>query len=123
MGAGATGLESTLKTSPDPGRLPPGQPGQGIVAVRGASRHFGPVQAVAGVDLEVARGELFDLIGHNGAGKSTLFKMMLGLIPASAGDIRIDGALVGGRDFRGVRRRIGYLPENVVLYDNLSGLE
>jgi Cu-processing system ATP-binding protein len=49
--------------------------------------------------------------------------MMLGLIPTTAGDIRIDGALVTGRDFRAVRRTVGYLPENVVLYDNLTGLE
>jgi Cu-processing system ATP-binding protein len=94
-----------------------------VIAVRGATKHFGAVHAVDGVDLEVARGELFGLIGHNGAGKSTLFKMMLGLIPASGGQIHIDGAAVGGADFRAVRRKVGYLPENVVLYDNLTGLE
>lgn len=94
-----------------------------MVCVRGATRHYGPVKAVDGVDLDIGRGELFGLIGHNGAGKSTLFKMMLGLIPATSGEIRIDGAAVTGRDFRAVRRRIGYLPENVVLYDNLTGLE
>ncbi len=43
------------------------------------------------------RGEMFGLIGHNGAGKSTLFKMMLGLIAATSGEIRIDGAPVLGR--------------------------
>ena len=94
-----------------------------VIAVRGATRHYGAVRAVDGVDLAVQRGELFGLIGHNGAGKSTLFKMMLGLIPATAGDIRIDGAAVTGSGFRAVRRKIGYLPENVVLYDNLTGLE
>jgi Cu-processing system ATP-binding protein len=94
-----------------------------LVAIRGATKHFGAVHAVDGVDLEVGRGELFGLIGHNGAGKSTLFKMMLGLIPATAGEIRIAGASVGGANFRDVRRKVGYLPENVVLYDNLTGLE
>ncbi|MCK0512908.1 ABC transporter ATP-binding protein [Aromatoleum buckelii] len=94
-----------------------------MVAVRGATRHYGAVHAVDGVDLDVGRGELFGLIGHNGAGKSTLFKMMLGLVPLTAGDIRIDGAPVSGGGFRAVRRKIGYLPENVVLYDNLTGLE
>jgi Cu-processing system ATP-binding protein len=94
-----------------------------VVAVRGVTKHFGAVHAVDGVDLEIGRGELFGLIGHNGAGKSTLFKMMLGLIPTTSGEIRIAGASVGGADFRGVRRKIGYLPENVVLYDNLNGLE
>src|SRR5574340_875785 len=86
-------------------------------------KRYGEVQAVDGVDLRVEAGQVFGLIGHNGAGKSTLFKMMLGLLPASAGDIRIDGQSVTGPGFRAVRRRLGYLPENVVFYDNLSGLE
>lgn len=58
---------------------------------------------------------------HNGAGKSTLFKMMLGLVPATQGSIVVGGAQVGGRDFRAARRHLGYLPENVVLYDNSAG--
>lgn len=94
-----------------------------VITARGVHKHYGAVHAVDGVDLDIRRGELFGLIGHNGAGKSTLFKMMLGLIPATAGEIRIAGTAVGGRDFRAVRRSVGYLPENVVLYDNLTGLE
>ncbi|HJV27795.1 MAG TPA: ABC transporter ATP-binding protein [Aromatoleum sp.] len=101
----------------------PAKTGAPVIAVRGAARHYGAVRAVDGVDLAVMPGEVFGLIGHNGAGKSTLFKMMLGLIPATAGEIEIDGAAVTGRDFRAVRRKIGYLPENVVLYDNLTGIE
>jgi len=94
-----------------------------IIEITGAVKHFGEVRAVDGVDLGIRAGEIFGLIGHNGAGKSTLFKTMLGLLPLTAGSIRIDGQAVRGRDFREVRRRIGYLPENVVFYDNLSGLE
>ncbi len=94
-----------------------------IVEARGVTKDFGTVQAVKGVDLGIAAGELFGLIGHNGAGKSTLFKMMLGLIPITAGEIRLDGEKVNGPRFRETRRKIGYLPENVVLYDNLTGLE
>lgn len=101
----------------------PNEAGAPVIAVRGVRKHYGAIHAVDGVDLDIGRGELYGLIGHNGAGKSTLFKMMLGLIPATAGEIRIGGARVGGGDFRAVRRRIGYLPENVVLYDNLTGLE
>lgn len=93
------------------------------VALRGVSKHYGALHAVDGVDLDIPRGEIFGLIGHNGAGKSTLFKMMLGLVPATQGSIVVGGAQVGGRDFRAARRHLGYLPENVVLYDNLSGLE
>lgn len=93
------------------------------IAARGVHKHYGTLHAVDGVDLNVQRGEIFGLIGHNGAGKSTLFKMMLGLVEPSAGEILVDGVAVAGRDFRAARRHIGYLPENVVLYDNLSGLE
>ena len=100
----------------------PAEP-EAAIEVTGAARHFGPIRAVDGVDLAIGRGELFGLIGHNGAGKSTLFRMMLGLLPASAGRIRIDGVDVASRGFREIRRHIGYLPENVVLYDNLTALE
>ena len=86
-------------------------------------KRYGEVQAVDGIDLRVEPGQVFGLIGHNGAGKSTLLKMMLGLVAPSSGEIRIDGEAVGGPRFRQVRRAIGYLPENVVFYDNLTGLE
>lgn len=94
-----------------------------VVCARAVTKHYGAVHAVDGIDLDIARGELFGLIGHNGAGKSTLFKMMLGLIPLTSGEILIDHASVSGSGFRAVRRKIGYLPENIVLYDNLTGLE
>jgi Cu-processing system ATP-binding protein len=94
-----------------------------VIALRGVHKRYGALHAVDGVDLDISEGEIFGLIGHNGAGKSTLFKMMLGLAPVTHGDILVAGARVDGRDFRTVRRSIGYLPENVVLYDNLDGLE
>jgi len=91
--------------------------------VSNVTKRFGDVQALDNVDLTVEKGELFGLIGHNGAGKSTLFKLMLGLMPVTSGSIRICGTSLEGKDFRSVRRRIGYLPEHFVTYDNLSGLE
>ncbi len=110
-------------TSPARAESGPAPTSDNVVVARAVSKHYGAVHAVDGVDLEIRRGELFGLIGHNGAGKSTLFKTMLGLIPLSSGEILIDGASVSGRGFRAVRRKIGYLPENVVLYENLTGLE
>ena len=94
-----------------------------VIELRGVAKHFGATRAVDGIDLDVREGELFGLIGHNGAGKTTLFKLMLGLLAPTAGDVRIDGESVQGRAFRLVRRRIGYLPESIALYNNLSGLE
>jgi Cu-processing system ATP-binding protein len=93
------------------------------IDVIGACRRFGEVRAVDGVDLAVGRGEVFGLIGPNGAGKSTLFRMMLGLLPVTAGEVKVCGVATSGPGFREVKRRIGYLPEHVVLYDNLTGLE
>lgn len=93
------------------------------ISLRGVTKHYGAVRAVDGVDLDIGHGEVFGLIGHNGAGKSTLFKMMLGLVSPTAGEVRVLGCPVAGVQAREVRRSIGYLPENVVLYDNLNGLE
>lgn len=87
------------------------------------SKWFDEVHALDDLSLAVSKGEMFGLIGHNGAGKSTLFKLMLGLIPASSGHISIQGIPVNGREFRQIRRKIGYLPENFVTYDSLTGLE
>jgi Cu-processing system ATP-binding protein len=93
------------------------------VEMSNVTKSFGDLAAIRGITLSVAAGEMFGLIGHNGAGKTTLFKLMLGLIPASSGAIRVHGTLTGGHEFRQVRRRIGYLPESFVTYDNLSGME
>ena len=94
-----------------------------VIEVKNVFKYYGEVLAVDGITLTVLKGETLGLIGHNGAGKSTLFKMMLGLIPATSGEITINGTSVHGGAFRELRRSIGYLPENVVFYDNLTGLE
>ena len=94
-----------------------------IIQLRQVSKRFDRFAAVDDISLDIRRGEVFGLIGHNGAGKSTLFKMMLGLLSPSAGSIHIAGQPVFGAQAREVRRQIGYLPENVALWDNLSGLE
>jgi Cu-processing system ATP-binding protein len=93
------------------------------IEVTNVIKAFGDVRAVDGISLSVGAGEMFGLIGHNGAGKSTLFKLMLGLIKPTSGQIRLGGEAVDGPGFRQVRRRIGYLPETFAPYDNLTGTE
>jgi Cu-processing system ATP-binding protein len=96
---------------------------ESVIDVSGVRKRFGEVLAVDDVSFSVSAGRLYGLIGHNGAGKSTLIKLMLGLLAPDSGAIRIMGEPVLGPRFREVRRRIGYLPENVSLYDNLTGTE
>jgi Cu-processing system ATP-binding protein len=94
-----------------------------MIELTGVAKSYGALRALEDVNLKVEKGELFGLIGRNGAGKSTLFQLMLGLLEADTGHVQVDGERVGGAGYRAVKRRIGYLPENVVLYDNLTGVE
>ena len=80
------------------------------------TRTFGPVVAVDRVDLQVGPGEVVGLLGANGAGKTTLIKLLLGLMRASAGQVR----LFGRPPSRQTRRRIGYVPQDLGLYDDLT---
>lgn len=93
------------------------------VLLDGVRKAFGPLQALAGVSLAVPRGQMTGLIGHNGAGKSTLFRHVLGLLQPDAGHVRVLGGAAGGPGWRAARRRIGYLPEQLALYDALTGRE
>jgi branched-chain amino acid transport system ATP-binding protein len=68
-----------------------------ILSVRGLSRHFGGLQAVNAVDLEVPRGQLLALIGPNGAGKSTTVNLLAGVLAPTAGRITLDGQDLTGR--------------------------
>ena len=80
---------------------------------------FGQVVAVRDVSIEVRPGEIVGLIGANGAGKTTLIRMLIGLIPATSGQVR----LLGEAPSRRTRRRIGYVPQSLGLYDDLTVAE
>jgi rhamnose transport system ATP-binding protein len=77
-------------------RPAPAQPAQDpVVSLHGASKAYGPVKALHGVDFELRTGEVMCLAGENGAGKSTLIKILTGAIRRDSGDYLIDGADVG----------------------------
>ncbi|HEX8952445.1 MAG TPA: ABC transporter ATP-binding protein [Polyangia bacterium] len=78
--------------------------------------------AVSEVRFSVAPGSIFALVGPNGAGKSSTLRMLATLQPPSSGTIRIDGLDVA-RDPEGVRRRVGYLPDNFALYDQMTPVD
>jgi iron complex transport system ATP-binding protein len=63
------------------------------------------------VDLEVRPGEVFCLLGPNGSGKTTLFKTLLGLLPAQAGEVRLDGVPLAQLTRQEIARRVAYVPQ------------
>lgn len=92
-----------------------------IVSATDLSKSYrhGKVRALAGVDLEVNKGEIFGLIGPDGAGKTTLFRLLTTLIKPDDGTASVDGLDIV-RDYRALRRRIGYMPGRFSLYQDLT---
>lgn len=83
------------------------------------TRTYNGRPALADLSIEVPRGEVFGLLGHNGAGKTTTVSILTTLLDPSAGSAEVNGCDTA-RDSLGVRRSIGYLPENVQFYDGLT---
>src|SRR5690349_14965745 len=92
------------------------------IEVTGLVKAFGAARALDGLDLHVAAGEVHGFLGPNGAGKTTTIRVLLGLLRADAGDVR----LLGGDPWReavALHRRLAYVPGDVSLWPNLSGGE
>src|SRR5258705_4830828 len=83
------------------------------IEIRKVENRYGSLQALAGVDLDVAQGEFFGLLGPNGAGKTTLISIIAGLVKASGGHVRVMGADVV-TDYRRARRLLGVVPQELV---------
>lgn len=95
--------------------------GSHLLATRGLVKRFGKRAVVRGVDLAVRGGEVVGLLGPNGAGKTTSFYIMVGLIPASEGDVTFDEQSI--RDWpmhRRARLGIGYLPQEPSVFRKLT---
>ena len=93
-----------------------------IIEIEGLTRKYDDFFAVDHLDLKIGKGEVFGLLGPNGAGKSTTILMMLGLTEPTSGSVRVCGLDPVHQPIE-VKRKVGYLPEDVGFYDDLSGFE
>ncbi|CAN5844644.1 ABC transporter ATP-binding protein [soil metagenome] len=93
--------------------------GESVVHLRAAVSLLGRFPALAGVDLDVARGEIVLLRGPNGAGKTTLLRLLAGLLPLASGQAVVLGHDLA-TDARALRRRVGLLAHAAGLYDELT---
>jgi ABC-2 type transport system ATP-binding protein len=88
------------------------------ILVQGVTKFYGEQKALDNISFEVKTGEIVGFLGPNGAGKSTMMKIITGFIPASSGQVHVNGLEVGTNNLE-VRKLIGYLPENNPLYPEM----
>jgi ABC-2 type transport system ATP-binding protein len=93
-----------------------------VIEAKGLTKRYGTAIAVDGVSFTVAPGEVFGLLGPNGAGKTTTILMLLGLSEITAGEARVSGH-DPMREPLAVKRLVGYLPDTVGFYDNMTAAE
>jgi len=88
---------------------------------KGLQARYGRAQVLFGVDLQLDAGDALVLLGRNGAGKSTTLKVLMGLLAATAGEIRFDGRRIDGlQPFEIARLGLGYVPEDRRVFGDLS---
>jgi ABC-2 type transport system ATP-binding protein len=97
-------------------------PAAPVIRVRGLTKRYGDVQAVAGIDFDVAKGEIFGLLGPNGAGKTTTVEILEGLRKPDAGEVSVLGVDVR-RDAEALKPRIGVSLQTAALYPKLTVTE
>ena len=93
-----------------------------MIRLRGLTKRYGDVEAVAGIDLDVPKGTLTGVLGPNGAGKSTTLRMLTGMLAPTSGTIEVHGIDVV-RDPMAVKRITGYVPESGAVFETLTGQE
>jgi ABC-type multidrug transport system ATPase subunit len=89
------------------------------ISVKNISRSYGSVKALDDVSFEVPKGELFGFIGPDGAGKTTLFRILATLVLADEGSASVEGLDVV-KDYKKIRKILGYMPGRFSLYMDLS---
>lgn len=90
-----------------------------MLEVKGLNKKFGEVHAVKNLNFQIKKGEIFGFLGPNGAGKTTTMRVVTCYIPPTSGSVLIDGLDPLGHSME-IRRKIGYLPENNPLYNDMT---
>jgi len=93
---------------------------QHAIVTQRLTKHYGEVEALVDLDLQVEMGEVFGFLGPNGAGKTTMIRTILDLIRPTAGKASVMG-LDSHEDSVEIRRHIGYLPSDLAMYPDLTG--
>lgn len=93
-----------------------------VIEIQGLEKSFGAFRALNGLDLQVTRGEVHGFLGPNGAGKSTTVRVLLGLLKADGGSVRLLDA-DPWRDIVSLHRRLAYVPGDVTLWPGMTGGE
>lgn len=93
-----------------------------VIEVEGLTKSYGRFPALRGLDLRVERGEVYGFLGPNGAGKSTTIRVLLGLLRADSGTVRLMGR-DPWRDIVELHRRLAYVPGDVSLWPGMTGGE
>jgi ABC-2 type transport system ATP-binding protein len=88
------------------------------ILVQGVSKFYGEQKALDNISFEVKTGEIVGFLGPNGAGKSTMMKIITGFMPASSGNVSVNGLNVEADNLE-IKKQIGYLPENNPLYPEM----
>src|SRR5947209_14232615 len=97
---------------------------QPLLELRGATKSFGGLAAVQGVDLQIRPKEIVSIIGPNGAGKTTVFNLITGIYRPTSGDIRLEGkSIVGLNPDQVLVRGIARTFQNIRLFNNMTVLE
>ena len=95
-----------------------------VLELKEVRTHYGRIEALKGISLQLKKGEIVTLIGANGAGKTTLLKVLLGLVKKTGGRVAVLGSEVGSREWLRNRRRVGYVNQESVHVDfPVSGRE
>ncbi|QBY03184.1 ABC transporter ATP-binding protein [Thalassotalea sp. HSM 43] len=94
-----------------------------LISLKNIIKRYQGVVALDDVSMILNQGEILGLFGHNGAGKTTMMKLILGIISPCQGQVKVLSNQPDRSDAWPIRAQIGYLPENVSFYEQLSGLE